>query len=482
MVKGITNRWIVNYLSVTILIVIALIFGLLFMVRSYYYESIKTTLVDKGAETITALSDIALSDEGYNASAEARLREYTENFADKELMELMIISSNGEVLFNTTGFEPDANQSMPDFDQAMISSDSKAFWKGALNSGENVIAYTQLLRNKNGDCIVGIRFVVSLVLADNKIVTAIFVIVAAFLLLLASFIIPGLLFLRTIVKPVRELSATAKRIAQGDYETKVAKRYDDEVGELADSINYMSEEIKASDTLKNDFISSVSHELRTPLTAIKGWAETMSIGEPDPVTMNKGLNIIINETGRLARMVEELLDFSRIQSGRMGLVTGKMDLLAELDEAVYMLKERAISEKKHLIYDHPENVTPVLGDKNRLRQVFINIIDNALKYTPEDGEIGIQVVEHDEMIFVIITDTGCGIKKEDLPRIKDKFYKANQTVRGSGIGLAVADEIINLHKGKLEIDSVEGEGTTVTISLPVLDSDDEKILQGDNVP
>jgi len=457
-------------------------FVLAFVVKSYYYDGIKGAIADKGSEAVNALYDITMSDDGYNSSAEAKLREYTENFADKELMEMMVISKNGNVLFNTTGFEPDPNQAMPDFDQALLSSDNKAFWTGELNSGERVTAYTLIMRNEKGECVAGIRFVVSLVQADTRIMIAIIIIVFAFVGIMAMFIIPGLSFLNTtIVKPVRELSATAKRIAQGDYETKVTKRFDDEVGELADSINNMSEEIKASDKLKNDFISSVSHELRTPLTAIKGWAETMSIGEPDPVTMNKGLNIIINETERLSSMVEELLDFSRIQSGRMTLVTGKMDILAELDEAVYMLGERARNEKKHLNYDHPENVTPVLGDKNRLRQVFINVIDNALKYTSEDGEIGIKVDEHDEMIFVIITDTGCGIKKEDLPRIKDKFYKANQTVRGSGIGLAVADEIVNLHKGKLEIDSVEGEGTTVTISLPVLDSDDEKILQGDNV-
>ncbi len=481
MIKGITKRWFFKYLIGPIVFVVALMFVLAFVVKSYYYDSIKNTIADKGGEALNALYDITMSDEGYNSSAEAKLREYTENFADKELMEMMVISKNGNVLFNTTGFEPDPNQAMPDFEQALLSSDNKAFWTGELNSGERVTAYTLILRNSSGECVAGIRFVVSLIPADTRIMIAIIVIVVAFAALMALFILPGLAFLRTIVKPVRELSATARRIAQGDYETKVAKRYDDEVGELADSINYMSEEIKASDNLKNDFISSVSHELRTPLTAIKGWAETMSIGEPDPVTMNKGLNIIINETERLSNMVEELLDFSRIQSGRMTLVTGKMDLLAELDEAVYMLGERARNEKKEFIYDHPENVTAVLGDKNRLRQLFINIIDNALKYTPEGGEIGIKVDEHDEMIFVIITDTGCGIKKEDLPRIKDKFYKANQTVRGSGIGLAVADEIVNLHKGKLEIDSVEGEGTTVTISLPVLDSDDEKILQGDNV-
>ena len=161
----------------------------------------------------------------------------------------------------------------------------------------------------------------------------------------------------------------------------------------------------------------------------------------------------------------------------MILAMDKTDLLAELGEAVYMLRERASKERKHFVYDEPETMPPVLADKNRLRQVFINIIDNALKYTPVGGVIGIDVKQEDDKIKVIISDTGCGINEKDLPRIKEKFYKANKTVRGSGIGLAVADEIVTLHKGSLTIDSKEDVGTTVTISIPILDRDDEEILK-----
>ena len=232
----------------------------------------------------------------------------------------------------------------------------------------------------------------------------------------------------------------------------------------------MAGELGAAEKLKNDFISSVSHELRTPLTAIKGWAETMQMsGQMDENTMEKGMRVIVRESERLSGIVEELLDFSRMQNGRMVLMMDKIDLLAELDEAVYMYRERAISEHKHLLYEEPEMVSPVLGDKNRLRQVFVNIIDNALKYTPEGGAVSISLKEEPGWIHVIISDNGCGIPAVHMPRIKDKFYKANQTQRGSGIGLAVADEIMALHSGKLDIQSEEGVGTTVTISIPTID-------------
>ena len=193
------------------------------------------------------------------------------------------------------------------------------------------------------------------------------------------------------------------------------------------------------------------------------------------------MTIILKESGRLTSIVEELLDISRIQSGRMKLMTEKIDLVAELDEAVYMLKERSIQERKHLMFDSPIEPFPaVMGDKNRLRQVFLNIIDNALKYTPEGGNVIVQILNKETNIEVLISDTGCGIAPEDLPKVKDKFYKANQNVGGSGIGLAVADEIVQMHGGTLDIESGIGVGTTVKISIPVYDESQSKEDKGEN--
>ena len=191
----------------------------------------------------------------------------------------------------------------------------------------------------------------------------------------------------------------------------------------------------------------------------------------DRKTVEKGISIIVKETERLNGIVEEVLDFSRIQQDRMVLIMDKLDILAELDESVYMLRERANTENKHIVYDEPEIIPIVLGDRNRLRQVFINIIDNALKYSDADGVVTINADEIDKKVVITIADNGCGIPAEHLPKVKQKFYKANQTVRGSGIGLAVADEIVKLHKGTLDIDSTEGVGTTVTIKIPVLEEE-----------
>ena len=224
--------------------------------------------------------------------------------------------------------------------------------------------------------------------------------------------------------------------------------------------------------MKNDFISSVSHELRTPLTAIKGWAEMLEDssreGNVDIETMKRGMGVIIGETDRLSVMVEELLDFSRLQSGRMVLQPMMLDIIAELSEAVLTFEQRAIRENKELIFEESDDIIPVMGDKNRLRQVFVNIIDNALKYSDSGGSVTVTTRRAgDGFVDIAIKDTGIGIPADQLDKVKTKFFKGNATRRGSGIGLAVADEIIRMHGGEILLDSVEGEGTTVTIRLPI---------------
>lgn len=167
-------------------------------------------------------------------------------------------------------------------------------------------------------------------------------------------------------------------------------------------------------------------------------------------------------------MVEELLDFSRIQNGRFTLQRSNMDILAELADALLMYSERAAHEGITVNYSEPDTVAMIYGDKNRIRQVFINIIDNAIKYSGSGGVINVEANVSANRIAISVSDSGCGISEADLPKVKQRFYKANNTVRGSGIGLAVADEIISMHEGSLDIESKLGVGTTVTITLPII--------------
>lgn len=473
MFKGITKRWMLNTLSVILTIIISIVVCLIFLVTYLFQSSVEQSLSNAGSELSLVFSGYT-SDSSTSFSSSAR--DYVENFKKKEQMEVMVINSTGRVVMTSTGFIPSDDTMLTDFDQAKESGDGFAFWNGKLSSGESAMSVTRIITNDSGTVVGAIRYIVSMDPVNSRIMLVSGIIVALGLVIISLVIISGLTFIRSIVKPIRNLSLIAAQIAHGDFSAseKIEHKYDDEIGDLCDAVSDMAKDLQTTEQMKNDFISRVSHELRTPLTAIKGWAETMQLserGKLDRKTFDKGMGVIIKESTRLTSIVEELLDFSRIQSGRMVLMNEKLDILAEFDETVYMLKERAVKEGKHLLYDEPEAVyPPVYGDRNRLKQVFLNVIDNALKYTPKGGVVAAQVIyskDEPDIIKIVITDTGCGISAEDLPKVKEKFYKANQTVRGSGIGLAVADEIMNLHNGSLDIESGEGVGTTVTLTFPV---------------
>ncbi len=461
--KSITKRWIINNLGVIVLALIVIELVVIYAIQSYYYSSAKQYLVSK-INAVTSVLSIHSQDSSANFSAE--VRNMLETFNEKDKIELMAINSKGRVVLTSSGFSPDADYVMPDYEDAMELGEGS--YIGRLSSdGEKVLAVSVPLSSFSSEYS-SVRMVTSLTEIDNTIKGYIIFVTAVCSTIILIIVVTGLYFAGSIVKPIRQISGITRKFAMGDFSVRIQSNTDDEIGELCSSINHMADELSSAEAMKNEFISSVSHELRTPLTAIKGWAETLMVdGGENPDTMKKGVGVIVNETERLQQMVEELLDFSRMQNGHFTLQNSTMDILAELGDAVLMYSDKARREQIKIIYDEPEMLPFVFGDKNRIRQVFINVIDNALKYSEPGGTVTIKAGVKDGRIRVSVKDTGCGIKESDLAKVKTKFYKANHTRRGSGIGLAVADEIIAMHGGKLEIYSAgEGKGTKVTITLP----------------
>ena len=472
-IKGIRKRWLVNVLAITIVAFLFVMVGFSLIIRSYFYSGIKQMVLSKAGEISNVYAKV---DDDFGKNFETIAKNYVEEFSQKDLMEVMIFNENNEVIISSSGFLPNYSDITPDYEMARNSEEEIGFWEGKSVFGESTMAATKCIYDGKGNYVGAVRCVVSLEKANKKIATGITILLFISLFCVVFMVISGAYFIKSITDPINEICSKAKLIAQGDFLVKISKKYDDEIGELCDTVNYMAEELDNSEKIKNEFISSVSHELRTPLTAIKGWAETMQICdvESDLSTIKKGLNTIVKEAARLSWIVDELLDFSSIKEKRINLIKEKIDILAELGEAVYMFKDRAQNEKKSLMYNEPKILPPILGDKNRIRQVFINIIDNALKYTSEGGGVSVTAGVNGDMVYVSVTDNGCGIPAEHLPNVTKKFYKANYLKRGSGIGLAVVDEIVTLHGGNLDIISEENFGTTVTVSFPILSVEDEE--------
>lgn len=464
--KSITKRWIINNLGMVFLAILVVEMVFIYAIQYYHYSSAKQYLNSR-INAVASVLSIYAQDNTSNFSSE--IRNVLESFDEKDKMELMAINSKGRVVLTSSGFSPDEKASMPDYISAMDG--EEGYWVGKQLNGEKIMAVTVPLTSISTEYS-AIRMVVSLKEIDSVVHSYIIASAAIGGFIILIMIFTGLYFLGSIVKPIQQISMIAKRFATGDFSVRIQNNEEDEIGELCTSINYMANELSNTEAMKNEFISSVSHELRTPLTAIKGWAETISL-EDNPEMMKKGMGVILNETDRLYRMVEELLDFSRMQSGHFTLQRNNMDILAELEDALLIYSEKARREKMRIVYNEPEMLPVIYGDKNRIRQVFINIIDNAIKYSSAGGVITVEAKSYGGNVEVSVSDTGCGIKAEDLPKIKTKFFKANHTRRGSGIGLAVADEIMTMHGGNLIVDSKEGVGTTVTIILPVADKNEK---------
>lgn len=457
--RTLLRRWIANNLGVMVLIMIVIELGFIYAIQTFYYVGARQKLTAELTSVVNILSRYA-QDSETNLSPE--LRGTFESFSAKDKMELMAVNGKGRVVLTSSGFSPSADTALPDYESVMAGGDG--YWVGRAENNEKIMAVCMDISSFSTEYS-AVRVVSSLEEVDSTVTTitiAATIVCAAILLLL---IITGIYFVGSIIRPISQLSTAAGKFAKGDFSFRIRYNGNDEIGDLCTAITHMADELSNAEEMKNEFISSVSHELRTPLTAIKGWAETIYT-ENDPETIHKGMNVIISETERLSQMVEELLDFSRMQSGHFTLQKDTMDILAELGDAVLIYMDKAARDQIRITYDEPEMLPFVYGDKNRIRQVFINVIDNAIKYSDPGGMVHIEAIERQGNIVVSVTDTGCGIKASDLPKIKEKFYKPNHTRRGSGIGLAVADEIIAAHGGRLDITSEEGVGTTVTITLP----------------
>ena len=468
--SGITRRWLCGSLLMTVLLVLLVEGMFLYSCTRSYYNSVQQTMYRRFS-SISGQLKMYTGDTAQKASASrsVALRRMVEQFSDKDKYEFMLLDSYGSVIASSSGTDAEGILTSADFEQAQETGDGMGVAIYRTDSNEMVMAVCCLVPYAAED-VAAMRLVTSLTLVQNQLKNVFLISIVVVITILGFTVASGLYFVRSIVVPLGQVERTAASIARGELDVRLPVTGDarDEVDRLRGTINRMAEGLEETEKMKTEFISSVSHELRTPLTSIRGWVETLrTLDDPEDENYRKGLEIINNETARLYNMVEELLDFSRLQNGRLKMSCHPLDLVAELTDAVLFCEARIQREGLLLSYSEPEEMIPVYADPNRLRQVFINILDNAIKYSAPGGRITVKIWQGEYKAFIEIIDQGRGIPPEDLENVKTKFYKGSNSVRGSGIGLALVDSIMTALDGTLDLKSTLGRGTVVTLGLPI---------------
>ena len=462
-IVGLRKRWLANTLS--IICALGMVCALAVTAASALrdYSNLESDMRFRARTTVRFFDVYAhQSDAAYFDCCAS----YVDSLDDMGAVQLQIIDLNGMIVASSAANWLALPPETPEIASAMESGNGEVFLGKDPNTGERIMAISTPLVYDN--MMIGLlRYVMPTSEVDQHIVFIGVICFAVLLIVLAVVTMSSNYFIRSIMGPVEEITEIAKRIANGTYGVQIQTPYADEIGELARTINELSAKISQNEKMQAEFISQLSHELRTPLTVINGWSETLLADETMDADTRQGMKVISGEAKRLTEMVVELLDFTRMQDGRMTLNVEVSDIRAEFEDTVFMYGARLAQEGITLEYMDSESDVPEIScDPKRLRQVFLNILDNAAKHGGKGKRIEAGIAYEQNQVVIRIRDFGPGIPEDEIPLVKKKFYKGSSSARGTGIGLAVCDEIVQMHDGTLTLENAQGGGTLVTVCLP----------------
>ena len=461
---GLQKRWLLNTASVVFALGLVCVLAVTASFSAYYFSNMESDLKYRARSTSDFFADYV--DQTYNEFYQSCIT-YAQTFEGKDTLELQFIDTHGELVASSYGAWAGETPKTPEIVKAVNSRYPEPYLGKDPVTGERIMAVSSPMVYSNGEVVGVLRYVTSVRKVDSQIIQVALVSCGVLLAVLAVVLVSSNYYLRSIMHPVAEITDKAKLIAGGGYGVQIKTLYRDEIGELADTINEMSSKIAQNEKMQAEFISQLSHELRTPLTVINGWSETLLADENMDLETRQGMKIISSEAKRLTEMVMDLLDFTRMQDGRMTLAVEMTDIRTEYEDTVFMYSSRLAQDGITLeLMDNDEDIPEIPCDPQRLRQVFLNILDNAAKHGGAGKRIETEMTFENEQVVVRIRDYGSGIPEDEIPLVKKKFYKGSSSVRGTGIGLAVCDEIVEMHGGTLTLENAEGGGTLVTVRLP----------------
>ena len=463
-IKGLRKRWLTNTLTMVCVLGLICVLAITTAFAAYYYSSMESELRSKAQTAAELLNNYqSLDAQAYYDACTS----YTQSFEDRNAAELQFVNAEGQLVAFSDGKVADKFFVMPDIAEAIDTGEVCAHVDKNSLTGDRIMALSSPIINANGDVVGVLRFLTLTAETDRQIASVAIVSLCVLAVFVFLILISTNYYIRSILIPLGEIIDKAKKIADGSYGIQIQREFDDEIGDLARMINEMSLKISENEKMQRDFISSLSHELRTPLTAITGWSETLLSSDKLDLDTRRGVRIIHREADRLTGMVVDLLDFTRIQDDKLTLNMETVDIRAEFEDTVFMYGSRLAEEGISLKYvDNDQDIPEISCDPQRLRQVFLNILNNAVKHGGEGKQIDAGIFYKDDYVIVKIRDYGPGIPEDELSLVKKKFYKGSSKARGTGIGLAVSDEIVSKHGGELTLENALAGGTLVTVRLP----------------
>ncbi len=470
--KSIFSKIFFTQITVTLIVLLLVIPTIFVMVGEFFVSNNKEAILQDASRVASLTSQVA--DVSGNEATWEFFRSGIE-FAGGQSI-IIVTNSEGEVIASPKNL---SGVNLQKINKNFIKSASEGkgvvqlYQKGSVFSEQTLVAIVPVQKRNIATkevrylgAAIALRPMPQVRYIQNRLVAIIFV--AQIIAWIIAFIVSSILT-RQIIKPLKRMRNAAKSIAAGNFNERIPITSADEVGQLAQSFNSMTESLSELENMRSSFISDVSHELRTPMTTIGGFVEGVLDGTIPEKEQNKYLSTALEEIKRLNRLVNDLLEASRLEQGKAKIEKSNIDINRLVAEAMFAY-EQPLTEKKinvNLSLEGEECV--VFADKDSIKRVLINLIDNAIKFTPECGDISVATCHKDKKVYVSIKNSGEGIAKEDLRHIWERFYKTDKSrsndKKGVGLGLHIVKTIITQHGGEIYAESETGKFAKFTFML-----------------
>lgn len=465
-----------KFFSAFVFLTLIVVFVLYFFVSLKLQDNYEQKITEKLRSNAILVGDILTGDLLENKTGNIQRKVAT--LAEKLNLRITVVDTNGKVLGDSEA-EPSLMENHKDRLE-IVEAFQGNYGQSTRNSDtlNYNMKYVAVRVDDSGNALGVVRFALPLSEVQLQIrliyrVMFLGTIVAVVIALTVAYFLS-----RSITFPISRMQEAAERIARGDFSEKVNIKSKDELGELAKSLNIMAaelqqkmENLRRMDMVRTDFVANVSHELKTPLTLIKGYIETLEDRAlNDKEKARKFISIIKEHTQRLENIIEDLLSLSELELSKDSLSKTEFNLKGLIDEVTLSFGYALDAKRQILSINQHGNDFRIKADKDRIEQVIVNLVDNAIKYTNEAGRISISLVEQPSEVTFTVSDNGIGIPKEDIDRVFERFYRVDKArsreLGGTGLGLGIAKHIVLAHRGNISVESEIKKGTKVIVRLP----------------